>query len=413
MKTKFRENKHSALSHTHQILSGPFNTASFKLALSLLLSTVLAFSAINASATNKRPLIPSPPQVAASSYILIDANSGEVLVEHNAHEPLPPASLTKMMTSYVAAHEIAAGNVDLSDQVRISIKAWKKGGSKMYIREGTMVNLEDLLRGVVIQSGNDASIAVAEHIAGSEDAFADLMNQHATNLGLTNTYFVNATGWPADNHLSTASDLAFMARAIIVDYPEHYEMYAEKEFTYNKITQSNRNLLLWRDSTVDGVKTGHTEEAGYCLVSSAEKNGMRLIAAVLGTKSREARASESQKLLTYGFRFFETHHTYGAGETLNEAQIWMGAEDIAPLGLTEDLIITIPRGQKENLKAEVSVFEQIKAPIDMGTTYGVLKLKLGSEVVAEKPLVALENVEEAGLIKRLWHWLYLLVIGLF
>ena len=391
-----------------------FIKQAFSLRTFLSASLAIALSIFNLGSAIAAPtLIPSPPQVSASSYILIDAHSGKVLVENNPHEPLPPASLTKMMTSYVAAHEIAAGNISLDDQVRISIKAWKKGGSKMYIREGTMVKLEDLLRGVVIQSGNDASIAIAEHIAGSEDAFADLMNQHAFELGLTNTNFENATGWPAPNHYSTAADLARIAQAIIMKFPEHYKMYAEKEYTYNKITQTNRNLLLWRDPTVDGVKTGHTQEAGYCLVSSAEKNGMRLIAAVLGTNSREARASESQKLLTYGFRFFETHHTYGAGETLNETAIWMGATDVLPVGLTEDLIITIPRGQKENLKAEVTVFEQIKAPIEAGETYGVLKLKLDEKMVAEKPLVALESISTGGLFKRLWHWLYLFVLGLF
>lgn len=357
-------------------------------------------------------LIPAPPVLASTSYLLMDAHSGDVLVQYNAHQRLPIASLTKMMTSYVAAHEVALGKIHMDDQVLISVKAWKKGGSKMYVREGTHVKLSDLLRGIIIQSGNDASIAVAEHIAGSEDAFADLMNQHAIQLGMKDTHFVNATGWPDDYHYSTAADMALLAQALIRDYPSHYAIYSEKYFTYNDIRQPNRNRLLWRDPSVDGVKTGHTEEAGFCLVSSAERDGMRLISAVLGTKSDEARASESLKLLTYGFRFFETHNTYGPGEVLNEAEIWMGEKDTVPLGLNDALTITIPRGQKDNLKAQIRVEDQIKAPIQKGDSYGKLVLTLGDDVITEQPLIALESIEEAGLFKKIWHWIYLFILGL-
>lgn len=357
-------------------------------------------------------MIPSPPALAATSYILMDAHSGDVLVQYNAHQRLPIASLTKMMTSYVAAHEMALGKIHMNDEVLISVKAWKKGGSKMYVREGTKVRLKDLLQGIIVQSGNDASIAVAEHIAGSEDAFADLMNQHAAMIGMKDSHFVNATGWPDDYHYSTAADMALLAQALIRDYPDHYAFYSEKYFTYNDIRQPNRNRLLWRDPSVDGVKTGHTEEAGFCLVSSAERDGMRLIAAVLGTKSDEARASESLKLLTYGFRFFETHNTYGPGEVLNEAEIYMGKKDKLPLGLTDALTITIPRGQKDSLKAQIRVDDKIKAPIKEGDTYGKLVLTLGDDVITEKPLVALESIDEAGFFKKIWDWIYLFIVGL-
>lgn len=358
-------------------------------------------------------LIPAPPSLDAKSYILIDANSGKVLVEHNADQVLPPASLTKIMTSYVAAHEIVNGNVSIADSVRISVKAWRKGGSKMYIKEGNFVALEDLLRGIIIQSGNDASIAVAEHIAGAEDAFADLMNQHALALGMSNSHFTNATGWPAKNHQTNARDLSILTRALIQKFPEHYAMYSEKDYTYNKIKQRNRNLLLWRDSSVDGVKTGHTEEAGYCLVASAQKDGMRLISVVMGAKSMEARAVESQKLLTFGFRFYETHQAIAANDVLNESKIWMGAIDSLKLGVSNAVVITIPRGKADSLNAELDIDTQIRAPISKGTTYGHLTLKLNDEIVAEQPLVALEDVEKGGLFKLLWHFVYLFVLGLF
>ena len=376
--------------------------------------TILFLAMLLSSLSYAAPsLIPAPPSLAAKSYILIDATSGKVLVEHNADQVLPPASLTKIMTSYVAAHEVTKGNISLTDQVRISVKAWRKGGSKMYIKEGDFIALEDLLRGVIIQSGNDASIAVAEHVAGSEEAFADLMNQHAVALGMNNSHFVNATGWPAKNHHTNARDLSTLTQALIQSFPTHYDMYSEKHYTFSKIKQRNRNLLLWRDSTVDGVKTGHTEEAGYCLVASAEKNGMRLISVVMGTKSKEARATESQKLLTYGFRFYETHQAITAGDELNVTTLWMGAQDTLKLGVGSDVVITVPRGKTEALKAELDIDSEIRAPILKGDTYGQLTLKLNDEVVAEQPLIALEDIEKGGLFKQLWHFLYLFIIGLF
>lgn len=358
------------------------------------------------------PLIPAPPQIAAKGYLLIDAHSGEVLVENNARQPLPPASLTKMMTSYIAAHELDEGNVKLNDQVHISIKAWQAPGSRMFIKEGTQVSLEDLLRGIIIQSGNDASIAVAEHIAGSEDAFADLMNQHAARLGMTSTHFVNATGLPAEGHLTTASDLAKLATSIVLDHPDHYAMYAEKYFTYNQIRQPNRNKLLWRDASVDGLKTGHTEEAGYCLVASAEREGMRLISVVMGADGEESRATESQKLLTYGFRYYETHKLYNADEVLNETRVWGGAADSLRLGISKDLYITIPRGQNDALSADLDVNAVIEAPIEAGQQYGTVNLKLNDELIMQTPLVALESVPAGGFFKRLWDQIVLFFVQL-
>ncbi|PIE41326.1 MAG: serine-type D-Ala-D-Ala carboxypeptidase [Gammaproteobacteria bacterium] len=358
-------------------------------------------------------MIPSPPNLAAKSWLLIDANSGHVIVEHNADQTLPPASLTKMMTSYIAAEQIASGNISKDDEVLISEKAWRKGGSKMYIRVGTRVRLEDLLRGIIIQSGNDASIAVAEHIAGSEDAFADLMNKHAISLGMHNTQFQNATGWPAKDHYTTAHDLALLAKAIIYEHPEHYSVYAEKEFTYNDIRQPNRNKLLWRDPSVDGLKTGHTAKAGYCLVASAERNGMRLISVVLGTKSENARATESMKLLTYGFRFFETVNSYQANDEMVEADIWLGQQDKIKLGVSEDLWITIPRGSDKDVKAQLDFPSQLEAPIAQGDEVGTVKLVLDNKVLMETPLVALQSVEEAGFFKRIWQHIVLFFMGLF
>lgn len=358
-------------------------------------------------------LIPSPPQVSASSYLLMDATSGDILVEEDSHKRLPPASLTKMMTAYIVEHEVAQGRINLYDEVPISVKAWKTGGSKMFIKEGTKVVLEDLLKGVIIQSGNDASIALAEYVAGSEMAFADIMNQQAKLLGMKDTHFENATGLPSENHYSTAYDLAILAKAIIMNYPEQYALYAEKYFTYNNIRQPNRNRLLWRDKSVDGLKTGHTEEAGYCLVSSAERDGMRLISVVMGTNSENARAQESQKLLNYGFRYYETHTLYDAGSSLIESPVWLGLADKVQLGLAKKVVLTIPRGQKDNLKAELIVDPVVKAPLNVGQTIGKLEVTLKDKIVVSESLVALEPVPEAGLFKRLWDTIKLFFIGLF
>ncbi|MDX1367877.1 D-alanyl-D-alanine carboxypeptidase family protein [Pseudomonas sp.] len=358
-------------------------------------------------------VIPAPPQLAAKSYVLMDAASGNVLIEHNADERLPPASLTKMMTAYLATLDINRGQIKEGDMVRISEKAWRMGGSKMFIEVGKEVSVDDLLHGVIIQSGNDASVAIAEHIAGSEEAFADMMNATAERLGMSNSQFRNATGWPDPDHYSSAKDMARLARAIIYEDPQHYAIYAQKEFLWNGIKQPNRNLLLWRDKTVDGLKTGHTEEAGYCLVSSAVRDGMRLIAVVFGTSSEQARAAETQKLLTYGFRFFETRTFYQKGVELAQTQVWKGATRQLKAGLASDLTLTMAKGQLDKLQAGMTLNPQLIAPIQQGDVIGKVEVKLGDEVVHSADLVALETVEEGGLFRRLWDSIRLFFFGLF
>lgn len=356
--------------------------------------------------------VPAPPDIAATSYILLDAQTGKVLAEKASDEPQPPASLTKIMTSYIAAKEIEEGRIKVTDDVPISVHAWKAEGSRMFIQEGTTVTLEDLLKGVIIQSGNDSSIAVAEYIGGSEDAFANMMNQEAAALGMQMTHFKNATGLPDPEHYTTARDLATLARALIHNYPEHYKIYAERSFRFNEIDQSNRNRLLWRDRTVDGVKTGHTQEAGYCLVASALRDGMRLISVVTGTTSEEARMRESQKLLQYGFRYFETNKLYEEDVALNTAEVWYGQDAAVGLGVPQPIYITIPRGRYGELKAETDVARVVRAPFAAGAEFGELRVLLGTDIVYRGPLVTLAAVEEAGFFKRIWHAIYLFFWGL-
>ena len=377
-----------------QTIKHSFKTVALVAAASMLLPIGLATSAHAAQA-----LVPQPPQLAANAYILIDAITGEVIVEMNADDVLAPASLTKLMTAYMLDYEVASGNVSLDDQVRISEKAWRTKGSRMFIQEGTFVKLEDLMRGIIIQSGNDASVAVAEHVAGSEEAFADLMNLHAERLGMTQTHFRNSTGLPAEGHKTTARDLATLARAIIREYPEQYKVYSEKEFTFNKIRQPNRNKLLWRDSTVDGLKTGYTSAAGYCLVASAKKDGQRLISVILGASGTEARAQESQKLITYGMRFFETHVLYDAQEVLAKARVWGGAKDYIELLLERDVAVTIPRGQAKYIKATMEINKGIEAPLSAGDVLGKLVITLDTDVILERNLVARKGMPEGGFFK--------------
>ncbi|KFX67531.1 D-alanyl-D-alanine carboxypeptidase [Pseudomonas taeanensis MS-3] len=384
------------------------NITSFtqRVSLSLLLLTApVAWAA--------QMVIPAPPQLAAKSYVLMDAASGNILVEHNADERLPPASLTKLMTAYLATLDINRGQIKETDMVRISEKAWRMGGSKMFIEVGKEVSVDDLLHGIIIQSGNDASVALAEHIAGSEEAFADLMNASAERLGMSNSQFRNATGWPDPEHYSSAHDMAKLARAIIYEDPAHYAIYAQKEFFWNGIKQPNRNLLLWRDKTVDGLKTGHTDEAGYCLVSSAVRDGMRLVSVVFGTNSEQARAAETQKLLTYGFRFFETRTFYQKGTELAQAQIWKGADRQVKAGLANDLTLTLPKGQLDKLQAGMTLNPQLIAPIQKGDVIGKVEVKLADEVVHSADLVALDTVEEGGVFRRLWDSIRLFFYALF
>jgi D-alanyl-D-alanine carboxypeptidase (penicillin-binding protein 5/6) len=346
-------------------------------------------------------LIPATPKIKARGYLLMDYNSGRILAEKKSDQRMEPASLTKMLTSYVVSYELANDTIKLSDMVTVSEKAWRMPGSRMFIEPGKKVSVEDLLKGVIIQSGNDATVALAEYIAGSEDAFVSLMNQHAAELGMTDSHFMNSTGLPHKNHYTTPRDLAKLARALIRDFPEHYDWYSIKQFRYNNIKQYNRNRLLWRNKYVDGIKTGHTESAGFCLVSSALRDDMRLIAVVLGTKSDEARSSESQKLLTYGFRFFETHRLYAANEPLTTAHIWKGAQEELPLGLTEDLYLTIPKGQYKHLDANMNLDAHITAPAKKGTPYGTVNITLGDEEYAKRELVALTDVDKGSLFNNL------------
>jgi serine-type D-Ala-D-Ala carboxypeptidase (penicillin-binding protein 5/6) len=362
--------------------------------------------------------IPAPPQLAAKSYVLLDAASGKVLVENNGDQRLPPASLTKLMTAYIATLEIRKGKIGEQDMVPISEHAWRtggaaSGGSTMFLPLNSQASVDDLLHGVIIQSGNDASIALAEYIAGSEDAFADMMNETAARLGMSDSHFMNATGLPHPEHYSSARDMAILARAIINEDQEHYAIYAQKEFLWNNIKQGNRNLLLWRDKTVDGLKTGHTQEAGYCLVASAVRDGARMITSVFGTDSESARAAETQKLLTYGFRFFETRTFYKQGQELAQTQVWKGATRQLKAGLAQDLSLTLPKGQLEKLQAGMTLNPQLIAPIAQGDVIGKVEVKLGDEVVHSADLVALEAVEEGGFMRRLWDSIRLFFFGLF
>ncbi|WP_346837253.1 D-alanyl-D-alanine carboxypeptidase family protein [Microbulbifer sp. SAOS-129_SWC] len=373
---------------------------------------LLLLSAGLAQAADK-PLIPSPPQLAATAYVLMDAHTGQILVQHNADKKIPPASLTKIMTSYIVAEELKKGAIKENDLVPISKKAWKMGGSKMFVKVGDKVPVIDLLRGMVVQSGNDASIALAQYISGSEEVFAEVMNQEAERLGMKNTHFVNATGWPAPGHETTARDLAILSRALIRDHPEHYNIYSEKYFSYAGINQPNRNRLLWRDPSVDGIKTGHTEAAGYCLVSSAVKRGMRLISVVVGTASDEKRASESQKLLSYGFRYYQTHKVYGSNDVLQTERVWGGKAPEVGIAVDKDVYVTIPRGGEESIKADLIIDGEIEAPIKKGQQLGKVVVTLDGKTVADVKAVAAEDVDRAGFFKRMWDAIKRFVMGFF
>lgn len=344
--------------------------------------------------------VPAPPAIKASGYMLLDHASNTVLLEKNADTPLEPASLTKIMTAYIAFDELKKGRLSLEDETIVSEKAWKTGGSRMFIEVNKPVSIDDLLHGLVIQSGNDAAVALAEHIAGSEEAFAELMNQQAKQLGMQNSAFKNSTGWPAEGHVTTARDIAILARAMIKNFPDMYPLHAVKSFKYNNIQQYNRNKLLWRDKTVDGIKTGHTEAAGYCLVASAVRDEMRLISVVLGTSSENARASASAKLLNFGFRFYESRELYKAGEKLTSARIWKGDKQHVDLGVASPINVTIPRGDYKLLKAELAFPQKLVAPVAKGEEIGKAIVQLEGKTITSLPLVALEDISEGSLWTR-------------
>ena len=369
----------------------------------------IAFSSFS-SAQNMRP---AAPEIAAKAWILIDANTGTVLLENNADEQLPPASLAKMMTTYLVSNEIAEGRLTEDAEVLISDNAWVLGGAKtdgstMFLSPRTRVSVIDLMHGVIIQSGNDAAIALSEHVAGGELAFADLMNQQAELFGMTNTQYMNATGLPAEGMFTSARDLSKIARAIIRDHPKYYAIYSKKYFEHNNINQPNRNRLLWRDKSVDGLKTGRTEEAGYCLVASAKRRDMRLISVVLGANNGEDRARESQRLLSYGFRYFDTQVVYSAGETIKaNAKLWYGEDEFLNLTVADDVTLTFPRGSEKNLKAEVALNEVIKAPITAGQVLGHLQVSLNEDMLVDVPLVAEKDIAESGIFAQLFDWIIL------
>ncbi len=374
-----------------------------------LIIVSMAFSTIS-SAQKMRP---AAPEIAAKAWILIDANTGTVLLESNADKQLPPASLAKMMTTYLVSNEIEEGRLKEETEVLISDNAWLLGGAKtdgstMFLSPRSRVTVLDLMHGVIIQSGNDAAIALAEHVAGGEHAFADLMNQQAELLGMTNTQYMNSTGLPAEGMFTSARDLSKIARAIIRDHPKYYEIYSKKYFEHNNINQPNRNRLLWRDKSVDGLKTGRTQEAGYCLVSSAKRRDMRLIAVVLGATNDESRARESQRLLSYGFRYFDTQVVYSAGDIIKaNAKLWYGEEEFLNLTIADDVILTFPRGSEKILKAEVTLSDVIAAPIVTGQVLGNLQVSLNEALLVDVPLVAEKDIAESGLFERLFDWIIL------
>ncbi|MGB0899274.1 MAG: serine hydrolase [Psychrobium sp.] len=380
-------------------------------------ASTVALMLISANTLAATKIIPNQPTVAAKGYILVDQVTGKILAAENEHELLAPASLTKLMTSFIIGRELKNGNLKNSDLVTVSENAWAKNfpdSSKMFIEVGKEISISDLNRGIVIQSGNDACVAMAEHIAGTEDGFADIMNNVASELGMTNSFFENSHGLDSTEHKTTAYDMALLARAIISETPEEYALYKEKFFTYNNIKQANRNSLLWDKSmTVDGLKTGHTSKAGYSLVSSATKDNMRLISVVMGAKSARARASESKKVLNYGFRFFETVTPYQAGHEFASQRVWYGETDEVKLGITESTPLTIRRGQSKNLKASFELSTELEAPIAKGTTVGKVYIQLDGKDIASYPLVTLNEVAQGSWFKRTMDYFKQMIDGWF
>jgi serine-type D-Ala-D-Ala carboxypeptidase (penicillin-binding protein 5/6) len=355
------------------------------------------------SATNKlQPYVtPTPPQLDAKSYILLDANSGMVLAEQDADKVLEPASLTKLMTVYLASEALHDDRLKPEDEILISERAWRTGGSRMFIQVGDKIKANDLIQGIVVQSGNDASVAIAEYLAGSESSFADLMNHKAQQLGMRSSQFRNSTGLPNSEHYSTARDLAILTQAIIHDFPDDYKWYSQKWFTFNDIRQPNRNRLLWRNPLVDGLKTGHTNTAGYCLVSSAAKDGMRLISVVMGASSDNARTEDSQRLLTYGFRFFESNKLYPADKAIKNRRVWKGHSKYIAIGVADDLYVTTPVGQLDNIRVDLELPDNLQAPLTKGETVGYITIHLNDTLLSKTPVVALNDVAKGNLYHRL------------
>ena len=361
-----------------------------------------------AALSDNLPIPDAPAPAVSKSWLVMDHATGQVLAGENIDTPVDPASITKVMTSYVIAAEMAAGKVKANDQVMMSEHAWRSGGAGTDgSYSGFEVNktapLVEMEKGMVVQSGNDAAIALAEHVAGSEQAFAQLMNAYAKKIGMTKSHFVNPHGLTAEGHVTTARDLAILGRALIRDFPEAYSYNKIKELTVGPITQPNRNLLLWRDPSVDGIKTGHTSAAGYCLMASAKRGDQRLITVVMGNSSENQRAVDSQALLNWGFRFYESHRLYEANKSLATPKVWKGAANLVQVGVAQPLLVSTPRGKYSQLKASMDLPKSLVAPIAKGQKIGMVKVTLDGKVVAQSPLVALNAVEEGGFFKRLWH----------
>jgi len=359
----------------------------------------LAFVLTGTAAAADLP-VPSPPVIGAKSYYVADHRTGQELATLNPDERLAPASLTKLMTAYAVFRSLGDGQIALDEEVTVSEKAWRTPGSRMFIEVGTRVTVEELLLGMIVQSGNDASVALAEHVAGTEQVFADVMNRYAANLGMTNSNFRNSTGLPAENHYTTARDMATLASAIIREFPDYYDWYSVREYTYNEIRQNNRNTLLWRDPSVDGMKTGHTDDAGYCLVSSAARDDMRIVAVVMGTASEKSRIDGSQALLNYGFRFFETRLLYRAGEEVAQTRVWKAEREYTGLGVPEDLYVTVPRGSYDDLESVLNVPEILLAPVAKGEPVAELSISLGETELVSTPLRALAGNPTGSLWQR-------------
>jgi D-alanyl-D-alanine carboxypeptidase (penicillin-binding protein 5/6) len=352
------------------------------------------------------PMAP-PPELAAKAWLLLDVQSGQVLVEKNADQRIEPASLTKLMSAYLDFAAIRAGRLKLTDSVPVSEHAWKTEGSRMFIEPNRPVTVDELLRGMIVQSGNDATIALAEQVGGSEAGFAVMMNQQAQRLGMTNSHFVNATGLPDPQHYTTARDLARLAAAIVRDFPEFYPLYSIKEYRYNNIAQPNRNRLLWSDPSVDGMKTGHTESAGYCLIASGKRDNRRLLSVVLGTAADSVRAMESQRLLNYGFQFYDTVKLYGKNQTVTSLKVWKGSSSMVKAGFTRDIYISLPRGQGKGIKATLTTRQPLLAPLVVGQQVGTVALTLNGKPLGQYPLLALDSVGIANIFGRAWDSLLL------
>ena len=373
--------------------------------ISLIFLSILSFTNLIFA---EESFIPKPPSLNATNYILLDSVSGRILAENGADERIEPASITKIMTGYVAADQIAKGFVSLEDEVFISENCWRKGGSKMFIREGTRVLLSDLIKGMVIQSGNDASCAIAEHVAVSEEGFVDLMQLYVNELGMENTQFKNVSGWPDPEHFSSARDLALLTKNLIDKFPDHYSLYKEKYFTYNEIKQRNRNSLLWQDESVDGVKTGHTESAGYCLVSSGVRNDTRLIAVTLRSSSEKARLTDNRRLLDYGFRYYRTKRVLEAGVVLINEQVWGGELEAVNLSSSSDLYLTLSPRDFPRVEPSLELNDYLQAPIEKGQIVGKVDLILDGDSLASIDLIAMENVTALGFFGRAWSNIKLL-----